>query len=127
MKTSVDFSTYVDKFYLLSSKIFTRSRVIYKILPFIIRAGICIDVDVVVYVVLRRYFVKSMENQQKSMTTSFIVDIIHCQAKQHERKLNRKGLLLYYVTIQDFKSQCVKFSKDYILGIQLDPSLTDPL
>ena len=71
---------------------------------------ICIDVDVVVYVVLRRYFVKSMENQQKSMTTSFIVDIIHCQAKQHERKLNRKGLLLYYVTIQDFKSQCVKFS-----------------
>ena len=110
MKTSVDFSTYVDKFYLLSSKIFTGSSVIYKILPFIIRAGICIDVDVVVYVVLRRYFVKSMENQQKSMTTSFIVDIIHCQAKQHERKLNRKGLLLYYVTIQDFKSQCVKFS-----------------
>ena len=127
MKTSVDFSTYVDKFYLLSSKIFTGSSVIYKILPFIIRAGICIDVDVVVYVVLRRYFVKSMENQQKSMTTSFIVDIIHCQAKQHERKLNRKGLLIYYVTIQDFKSQCVKFSKDYILGIQLDPSLTDPL
>ena len=92
-----------------------------------LRAGICIDVDIVVYVVLRRYFVKSMENQQKSMTTSFIVDIIHCQAKQHERKLNRKGLLIYYVTIQDFKSQCVKFSKDYILGIQLGPSLTDPL
>ena len=74
------------------------------------RAGICIDVDIVVYVVLRRYFVKSMEYQQKSMTTSFIVDINHCQAKQHGRKLSRKGLLLYYVTIQDFKSQCVKFS-----------------
>ena len=37
MKTSVDFSTYVDKFYLLSSKIFTGSSVIYKILPFIIK------------------------------------------------------------------------------------------
>ena len=69
-----------------------------------------------------------MENQQKSMTTSFIVDIIHCQAKQHERKLNRKGLLLYYVTIQCVNVlNSVQLLKDYILGIQLDPSLTDPL
>ena len=37
MKTMVDFSTYVDKFHLLSSKIFTGSSVIYKILPFIIK------------------------------------------------------------------------------------------